>query len=131
MTLNEQTSSRVAWIAARGLQELTTVTPDEIRTVFASVVTQAPEHGANAVLRTIEQITLGRHSPNWLISTSNQRGSGRTIVLRLLPNAGFACCGRCGAVNRYQPMLAERPTTQLLPFYSSRSVSPRRDRQPA
>ena len=51
MALNEQTSSRVAWIAARGLQDLTTVTPDEIRTVFASVVTQAPEHGANAVLR--------------------------------------------------------------------------------
>ena len=51
MALNEQTTSRVAWIAARGLQDLTTVTPDEIRTVFASVVTQAPEHGANAVLR--------------------------------------------------------------------------------
>ena len=51
MALNEQTSSRVAWIAARGLQDLTTVTPDEIRTVFASVVTQAPDHGANAVLR--------------------------------------------------------------------------------
>ena len=51
MALNEQTSSRVAWIAARGLQDLTAVTPDEIRTVFASVVTQAPDHGANAVLR--------------------------------------------------------------------------------
>jgi hypothetical protein len=51
MALNRQTSSRVAWIAARGLQDLTTVTPDEIRTVFASVVTQAPEHGANAVMR--------------------------------------------------------------------------------
>ena len=51
MALNEQTSSRVAWIAARGLQDLTTVTPDEIRTVFASVVTQAPDHRANAVLR--------------------------------------------------------------------------------
>ena len=51
MALNEQTSSRVAWIAARGLQDLTTVTPDEIRAVFASVVTQAPAHGANAVLR--------------------------------------------------------------------------------
>jgi hypothetical protein len=51
MPLDTQTSSRVAWIAARGLQDLTTVTPDEIRTVFASVVTQTPQHGANAVLR--------------------------------------------------------------------------------
>lgn len=51
MALNKQTSSRAAWIAARGLQDLTTVTPDEIRTVFALVVTQAPAHGANAVLR--------------------------------------------------------------------------------
>ena len=49
MALNEQTSSRVAWIAARGLQDLTTVTPDEIRTVFASVVTRAPEHGLSLI----------------------------------------------------------------------------------
>ena len=31
-------------------QDLSTVTAAELRTAFASVVTQAPQHGANAVL---------------------------------------------------------------------------------
>jgi hypothetical protein len=44
MTYNELTSRRVASIAARGLDSPLSLTADEIRTVCASALTQAPDH---------------------------------------------------------------------------------------
>jgi hypothetical protein len=47
MATNERTSDRVASIAARGLDDPTSLTLAEIRLVCASALTQAPDHNAS------------------------------------------------------------------------------------
>ncbi len=43
MAENEKTSARVAQIASRAMQNPKSVTPDEIQTLAASVLTQSPD----------------------------------------------------------------------------------------
>ena len=42
---NEQTSSRVASIASKALHNPKGVTPSQVKTIAASVLTQAPNNG--------------------------------------------------------------------------------------
>ena len=43
MAENEKTSARVAQIASKAMQNPKSVTPDEIQTLAASVLTQSPD----------------------------------------------------------------------------------------
>ena len=43
MAENEKTSARVAQIASKAMQNPASITPDEIQTLAASVLTQSPD----------------------------------------------------------------------------------------
>ena len=43
MAGNERTSARVAQIAAKALQNPSSITPDEVQTLAASALTQSPD----------------------------------------------------------------------------------------
>lgn len=60
MAINEQTSARIASIAARGLRDLSLVTDDEIREVFASALTQARDRHQSASAMRLYTAAIGR-----------------------------------------------------------------------
>jgi hypothetical protein len=72
MAFNERTSPRIASIAGRGLLDLRSVTDDEIREVFVSVLTEAPDTRPNAVLGSSHQQNAMAPKPRTLVELAQQ-----------------------------------------------------------
>lgn len=52
--MNEQTSARIASLAAKGLADPASLNPQEIREVCASALAQAPDHEEEAEVAEVE-----------------------------------------------------------------------------
>lgn len=81
MTANERTSDRVASIAARGLDDPCSLSADEIRTVCASALTQAPDHSLPALSAHAYYSSPGL---GYLAATRNALSEGKPTLAKVL-----------------------------------------------